>query len=164
MVLLTLLAAVGGSLRGFLELYRQTMAWQAARHKHRERAGKRKDRPAFSAYYDLVADPVAAMFHTLLGAGAGALFAALDQISSSWAAVVVGASAPALLTQLGNVKAIRNAVNGPPAANEEIAGQAPPAAADYGEVQPSYHTEMPTTRGARPDQQTAEVTVPGGER
>ncbi len=112
--LLLALGAAGGSLRGFIDAYNQTMEWQSARRELRKRsAGQVQELPGFRDFFDLVPDLCAAAFHTALGAGAAALFGLTGQITGPYAAVAVGMSAPALLTQLGRVQRIGELVAGP---------------------------------------------------
>ncbi|QOV35570.1 hypothetical protein IM697_36840 [Streptomyces ferrugineus] len=108
------LGAAGGSLRGLVDVYNQTMAWQAARREH-QRAETVEDAqppPSLREFLDPVADITAAIFHMVLGAAGAALFGMSGQISGAYAAIAVGISAPALLTQLGRVQTINDAVTG----------------------------------------------------
>ncbi|MEU3499772.1 hypothetical protein ABZ726_03020 [Streptomyces hundungensis] len=68
--------------------------------------------PRFQGYFDPVADPIAAVVHSALGAGAAVLFGTTGQISGAYAAFVVGISAPVILTQLGRIESVGEAVGG----------------------------------------------------
>jgi hypothetical protein len=71
--------------------------WHAARL--RARATKRRKLPALTSYIDPLADLLVLITRMGLGALAGALFHA--QVIGATAAIAVGASAPALLRQVG---------------------------------------------------------------
>lgn len=126
---LILLGAAGGLLRGAVDLYTRFVSWQAERH-----ACRRSDRqaPRLPEYFDPSTDIVAAVVHTVMGAGAAVLFGTTGQISGEYAALVVGMSAPMLLTQLSRVQTVNEAVTGdrqPNGAAEAAAEAGVPAAA-----------------------------------
>ena len=100
--------AAGGSLVEAVVFYGRIAAWQAARHMSMERNESRL--PPLRRYVDPPADLAAASTRLLLGAGAGWLFHM--QITGIYAAIAVGASAPALLRQLGSSAVVRDAVEG----------------------------------------------------
>ncbi len=108
---LVLLGAAGGLLRGLLDVYTQFMNWQADRRTHRQ-LPQETEVPRFQEYYDPIADPIAAVVHSAMGAGAAVLFGTTGQISGAYAALVVGMSAPMLLTQLGRVQSVSDVVTG----------------------------------------------------
>jgi hypothetical protein len=111
--MLLLLGAAGGSLRGLVEAYNQTIGWQAARREHRKDPTRdNQDPPDLRDFFDPVPDLVAAAFHTLLGATAAVTFGMSGQISGFYAAIAVGISAPALLAQLGRVQSVGEVVAG----------------------------------------------------
>jgi hypothetical protein len=114
--LYVLLGAAGGSVRGLIEIYNHFTHWRAARHQFRQQqrsgAAEASAAPQLASYLDAVPETVALVIHTSLGAGAGFLFTATGQVTGAFAAIVVGASAPALLTQLGQLRAISDRVNG----------------------------------------------------
>lgn len=121
--LLILLGALGGSLRGVIDLYASTMSWQSARREFRLNPPQdTQDPPVFSAYFDPLADSISAVVHTILGGIAALLLGISGQITGAYAAVVVGISAPALLAQLGNLPPIGEAVAG--SASQSPVGQA----------------------------------------
>ncbi|QDN63876.1 hypothetical protein FNV66_35645 [Streptomyces sp. S1D4-14] len=90
------------------------MAWQAARREHQraEPATDAQGPPRLREFFDPAPDIVAAVFHTVLGAAGAGLFGMSGQISGAYAAIAVGVSAPALLTQLGRVQTISEVVTG----------------------------------------------------
>ncbi len=107
------LGAAGGSLRGLVDAYNQVVAWQAARREHlRTPASTSRPVPRLAQYVDPVPDSVAAAFHMALGAAASAMFGLSGQITGAYAAIAVGMSAPALLTQLGRVQSVSEAITG----------------------------------------------------
>ncbi|MEV6006280.1 hypothetical protein AB0M29_05685 [Streptomyces sp. NPDC051976] len=107
------LGAAGGSLRGLVDAYNQVVAWQVARRDLR-RTPDARDRalPRLTEYLDPVPDSVATAFHMALGAAGAAMFGLSGQITGAYAAIAVGISAPALLTQLGRVQSVSEAVTG----------------------------------------------------
>jgi hypothetical protein len=115
-----LLGAVGGSLRGLIDLYTQIARWHLARRAHRSSRGPDSAIPRLTDYVDVVPEVVAGVVHIALGAAAGALFGGTGQVAGAYAAVLVGASAPALLMQLGQIKSLGDAVTGYPAPAAEI--------------------------------------------
>ncbi len=135
---LILLGAAGGLLRGALDLYTRFVSWQADRRSHRQStaAGTAQEKaPRFQAYFDPSVDIVAAVVHSLMGAGAAVLFGTTGQISGEYAALVVGLSAPMLLTQLSRIQTVSEAVTGdrqPAGVEEAAAGAGVPAAARAG--------------------------------
>ncbi|SDC54344.1 hypothetical protein SAMN05216505_102519 [Streptomyces prasinopilosus] len=131
--MLILLGAAGGALRGLLDAYNRFLNWQSDRRAHRQSpAGQGNEAPRFQEYFDPVADPVAAVVHSAMGAGAAVLFGTTGQVSGAYAAMVVGLSAPVILTQLGRVQSVGDAVNGVPQAGtaaEEGTSAGPPEGA-----------------------------------
>ncbi|MEU6976937.1 hypothetical protein [Streptomyces sp. NPDC046371] len=102
-------------MRGALDLYTRFVCWQADRRAHRQSAAEGTApgaAPQFTAYFDPVVDTVAAIVHSVMGAGAAVLFGTTGQISGGYAALVVGVSAPMLLTQLGRIQTVNEAVTG----------------------------------------------------
>ncbi|MEU5046311.1 hypothetical protein [Streptomyces griseorubiginosus] len=111
--MLILLGAAGGALRGLLDAYTRFQDWQSARRDHRQLpVGQVSESPRFQEYFDPVADPVAAVVHSAMGAGAAVLLGTTGQVSGAYAAVVVGISAPVILTQLGRAQSVGEAVTG----------------------------------------------------
>jgi hypothetical protein len=107
--------AVGGALIEALVFNERLLAWQAARRQVRE--ARRRKLPVLRAYIDPSADLAAALSRLLLGALAGWLLH--SQITGLYAAVAAGASAPALLRQLGSYRGMRDIVQGGPAGTSE---------------------------------------------
>jgi len=87
--------------------------WQTDRRGYRQ-AGHEGDPPRFREYFDPGVESVAALLHSGMGAGAAVLFGTTGQISGAYAAIVVGLSAPVLLTQLSRVQSIGDALTGVP--------------------------------------------------
>ncbi|MBB5957004.1 hypothetical protein FHS29_003597 [Saccharothrix tamanrassetensis] len=118
MELLTAIAlgAAGGALVEAITVFAQVDAWQEARRQQRARRGGRL--PSFGRFVDLPARLAAGITRLVLGAAAGAVFH--DQLAGIAAAIAVGASAPAVLQQLGSFQSARQAVQqsrAEPAAN-----------------------------------------------
>jgi hypothetical protein len=99
--------AVGGSVIEAMVFYSHISAWQSARHRA---LTNRRSLPSLRRYVDPLSDALAALTRILLGAAAGWLFH--SEITGVYAAVAVGASAPALLRQMGAVKSLHDAVQG----------------------------------------------------
>ncbi|MFE6155561.1 hypothetical protein [Streptomyces sp. NPDC057889] len=100
--------AVGGALIEALVFNGRVLAWQAARRRARD--ARRRRLPRLRAYVDPPADLAAAVSRLLLGALAGWLLH--SQITGLYAAVAAGASAPALLRQLGSLRTVQEVVQG----------------------------------------------------
>lgn len=105
------LGAAGGALVEAIAFFAYLTSWQKARRLARQ---DNKSLPDFADYIDALPDTLVAITRVVLGAAAGTIFH--GQISGSAAAVAVGASAPALLQQLGAVRTIRDAVQSGPGA------------------------------------------------
>ncbi|MET9290699.1 hypothetical protein [Streptomyces sp. NPDC003077] len=99
--------AMGGAIVEAVVFYGRISTWQAVRHRVLARGRGRL--PSLRRYIDLPSDLLAAVTRLLLGAGAGWLFH--SQITGVYAAVAVGASAPALLRQLGAAKSVRGSAD-----------------------------------------------------
>ncbi|AMW08094.1 hypothetical protein A4E84_00095 [Streptomyces qaidamensis] len=106
---LIVLGAAGGLLRGAVDLYTRFVSWQAVRLACLQ-AGNQA--PRFREYFDPSTDIVAPAVHTVMGAGAAVLFGTTGQISGAYAALVVGMSAPMLLTQLTRVQTVNEVITG----------------------------------------------------
>ncbi|MGW4805339.1 hypothetical protein [Kitasatospora sp. NPDC004272] len=100
--------AVGGALIEALVFNERVLAWQAARRRARD--AKRRKLPQLRDFVDPSADLAAAVSRLLLGALAGWLLH--SQITGLYAAVAAGASAPALLRQLGAMRSAQEVVRG----------------------------------------------------
>jgi hypothetical protein len=144
--MLILLGAAGGALRGLLDAYNRFLDWQSDRRAHRQSpTGQGSETPRFQDYFDPVADPIAAAVHSAMGAGAAVLFGTTGQVSGAYAAMIVGLSAPVILTQLGRVQSIGDAVNGVPQA-----GAAAEEGTPEGLPQGAPPVERPAPVGAGP--------------
>lgn len=151
---LILCGAAGGLARGALDLYTRFMSWTADRHAHQlaARSGTAQGQAVrFTAYFDVPVDIAAAAVHAVMGAGAAALFGSTGEISGKYAAIVVGMSAPVLLTQLLRIQTVNEALTGErqPAGTSEPAAQA---------VAPAVTTPTPEAQGLTRD---PEPGVPG---
>jgi len=93
--------AAGGLIMEAVAMWRQLQAWQLARH-HAISQGK--PRPGIKNYIDPAPDIVVALTRTALGCAAGWLLR--TEVTGIYAALTVGASAPALLASLGKVTTI----------------------------------------------------------
>ena len=88
--------AGGGLIAEAVVTYGRLNAWQQARHSARAAA---EPLPRIGAFVDPLADSLTALLRVVLGCAAGWLLHA--EVSGMYAAVTVGASAPALLAQVG---------------------------------------------------------------
>ncbi|MET9387687.1 hypothetical protein ABZY09_43470 [Streptomyces sp. NPDC002928] len=160
---LILLGAAGGALRGLLDAYNRFLDWQSDRSAHRRLpAGQEGEASRFQEYFDPLADPIAAVVHSAMGAAAAVLFGTTGQVSGAYAAIVVGISAPVILTQLGRVPSISDVVNGAPqagTATEEGAVDGSPRAAPPAQrPAPQPPASQPAT--ASPTQPSSTVSAP----
>ncbi|MFG3002410.1 hypothetical protein [Streptomyces calvus] len=146
---LLVLGAAGGALRGLLDVYIRFLDWQADRRAHRRSPPEQADPPPrFADHFDPVGDSVAAVVHSAMGAGAAVLFGTTGQISGAYAALVVGISAPVILTQLGRVQSVSEALTGPPATEAAIGAGPPGTEAAPGTVpSPAAPPEPPGPAG-----------------
>lgn len=99
--------AAGGAVVEVIVLFGNLTAWQSARSAARDH---RSAPPSLARFIDLPADIPVAVTRLLLGALAGLLFH--DQVTGTMAAVAVGASAPALLRQLGRATTVQEIIAG----------------------------------------------------
>ncbi|MGA5824014.1 hypothetical protein ACPC54_39980 [Kitasatospora sp. NPDC094028] len=110
--------AVGGALVELVIANGRLLAWQAARHKARDE--KRRRLPPLRHYIDPTADLAAGLSRVALGALTGWLLH--SQVTGLYAAVAAGASAPALIRQLGTFGSVREIVQGPAPDGDGAAG------------------------------------------
>ena len=107
-----LLGAAGGLLVGLVEFYNRLIAWRTRR---RQRSAARM---RFRQFFDVGPDIAVTVTRATLGAFAGLAFGTGGQVTGIYGLLTVGASAPALLAQLGQVKSIRDVLTsedeGPP--------------------------------------------------
>ncbi|WP_031069287.1 hypothetical protein [Streptomyces sp. NRRL WC-3742] len=106
--------AVGGALVELVIVNGRLLAWQAARHRARDERKRRL--PPLRHYIDPTADLAAALSRIALGALTGWLLH--SQVTGLYAAVAAGASAPALIRQLGTFGSVQDVVRGPVASAE----------------------------------------------
>ncbi len=92
--------ALGGLIIAVLEVWQDLRTWQLARH---QAAREKKPRPAFDGFTDPV-DLLVAVTRAALGCVAGLLLR--SEVSGISAALIVGASAPALLATLGRAMTV----------------------------------------------------------
>jgi hypothetical protein len=88
--------AVGGLIIEAVDVWRWLQAWQQARH---AALADGKPLPAFTRFIDPYSDSAVALTRAVLGGVAGLLLH--SEVVGTYAAVTVGASAPALLAALG---------------------------------------------------------------
>jgi hypothetical protein len=100
----TVSGMAGGAIIEAIAVWGNLAAWQRARHRARSRG---RDLPKLTRYLDPAADGLVALTRLVLGGLAAFLLHA--QISGMISAIAVGASAPALLSQLGALQPARTA-------------------------------------------------------
>ncbi|MFC1437982.1 hypothetical protein ABUW04_06895 [Streptacidiphilus sp. N1-10] len=105
--------AGGGLIAEVIVTFGRLRAWQQARHAARAVSGPL---PLIGAFIDPAADSLAALFRVVLGGAAGWLLHA--EVTGVYAAVTVGASAPALLAQMGRATTAAEALRGGPEIDE----------------------------------------------
>ena len=108
--------ALGGFVVEIVVFYGRIAAWQTARHSALARHKQREQLPRLDKYVDPPSDVLAAFTRLSLGAGAGLIFS--PQLTGALATVAVGASAPALLRQLGNARTLQAVIGGTPSGPE----------------------------------------------
>ncbi|WP_406141666.1 hypothetical protein [Streptomyces sp. NBC_01089] len=117
----TAYGAGGGLIVEAVVTYGRLRTWQQARHAARV-AGDQL--PRIGKFVDPSADSLAALFRVMLGAAAGWMLHA--EITGVYAAVTVGASAPALLAQLGRGTTPTDALRGEPPGLEPVREESTP--------------------------------------
>lgn len=115
----TACAAGGGLIVEAVVTFGRLHAWQRARHAMRAMDGPI---PGIGAFVDPLADSLTALFRVVLGAAAGWLLH--GEVTGVYAAVTVGASAPALLAQVGRAATAADALRS--RGDGEPGGSAPP--------------------------------------
>lgn len=100
-------------------------AWQQARHAARSHNSRKRSLPAFRQFIDPAPDLAVAFTRALLGCAAGWLLH--DEITGMYAALAVGASAPALLAGLGKATTPAEALSGPTGGRRVPVSERPPA-------------------------------------
>ncbi|MFJ5234497.1 hypothetical protein ACIQBJ_31905 [Kitasatospora sp. NPDC088391] len=114
--------AVGGALVELVITNGRLLAWQAARHLARQ--DRRRRMPPLRRYIDPSADIAAGLSRIALGAATGWLLH--SQVTGLYAAVAAGASAPALLRQIGSFTGAQSVLRGEEPAAPGEAGVAVP--------------------------------------
>ncbi|MFG6202125.1 hypothetical protein [Nonomuraea sp. JJY05] len=104
----TACGAAGGLIAEAVVTFGRLHAWQRARHEARAAGAPL---PRIGAFVDPLADSLAALFRVALGGAAAWLLHA--EVIGVYAAVTVGASAPALLAQVGRATTAAEALRGP---------------------------------------------------
>ncbi|MFL6056100.1 MAG: hypothetical protein ACJ72W_24830 [Actinoallomurus sp.] len=107
----------GGLIVEAVVLLQNLETWRDARR--RTRSSTETAPTHFSDHVDVVPDALAALTRMVIGAAMGLLLH--TQITGTWAAVAIGASAPALVRQLGAMQSVREAVGaGADAAGDRV--------------------------------------------
>jgi hypothetical protein len=119
--------AGGGLIAEAVVTYGRLRSWQEARHAAR---ASETPLPPLGRFIDPLADSLAALVRVALGGAAGWLLH--TEVSGIYAAVTVGASAPALLAQIGRATTPTEALR----AHGEEPPQTPPVPADHGGTTP----------------------------
>jgi hypothetical protein len=119
--------AGGGLIAEAVVTYGRLRSWQEARHAAR---AAEAPLPPLDRFVDPLADSLAALMRVALGGAAGWLLH--TEVTGIYAAVAVGASAPALLAQIGRATTPTEALRGPGGAVPDT----PPAPADHGGASP----------------------------
>jgi len=88
--------ALGGLVTEALSFWQQLRTWQQARH---QAISEKKPKPQFGSFVDPLPDGLVAVTRAALGCATGLLLR--SEVSGTYAALIVGASAPALLASLG---------------------------------------------------------------
>ncbi|MEV7981854.1 hypothetical protein [Streptomyces sp. NPDC086519] len=117
----TACGAGGGLIVEAVVTFGRLHAWQQARHRARSAVRRL---PRIEEFIDPLADSLAALFRLALGGAAAWLLH--DEITGVYAAVTVGASAPALLAQMGRATTTAEALQGGPDGGPGAATPSPP--------------------------------------
>jgi hypothetical protein len=96
------LGAIGGAIAEAVDRWADLTDWQRARHAARL---NQETPPALTKYIDWTADGLVALTRLAMGAFVGWLFH--NEVSGVSAAIAVGATAPALLAQVGAARGTR---------------------------------------------------------
>ena len=141
------LCAAGGAIVTVVAFCADVFSWEQTRRAAHLR--RDPELPRLGDYIDLFPDVMSCLTRIALGVIAGVVFR--SQVTTPLAAFAVGASAPALLTQLGNARLSRQGSEGtaPP-------GTAPPGTVPPGTAPPGNGTDP----AAVPSKQLVEVDMP----
>lgn len=106
-----LFGGLGGTVRGLLAFYHLIGEWHHARRRHLSscETGPRK---RLAESIDLAAESIAMAAQVTLGAVAGVILSETDTITGVAGAILAGAAAPAILSQLGQLAPVQNLVMG----------------------------------------------------
>lgn len=126
--------AVGGLIAEAAVTYGRLRSWQGARHTAR---ASETQLPPLGRFVDPLADSLAALMRVALGGAAGWLLH--TEVTGIYAAVTVGASAPALLAQIGRATTPAETLRAP----DEVPLETPAIPADRGEAS-SVPGEVPS--------------------
>lgn len=118
----TACGAAGGLIAEAVVTFGRLRDWQQARHAARAEGATL---PGIGAFVDPLADALAALFRVALGGAAGWLLH--TEVTGMYAAVMVGASAPALLAQVGRATTATDALRDRPRADEPKEAESPSA-------------------------------------
>lgn len=143
-----LLGAAGGSVRGVIDLYTSVLTWQEARRSFRaEPPSAEEEAPPFSRFFDPFADSIAICIHVAMGAGVAVLLGSTDQISGAYAALISGISAPAILTQIGRISSISEALGATP---QDASGDPPASSNPAPQIAPNESPRATQFRDPKP--------------
>ncbi|WP_330242445.1 hypothetical protein [Streptomyces sp. NBC_00525] len=127
-----LLGGAGGALIEAVAFFSRLGEWRAARLT--PSGGRRKNPPSFLSFIDLPPIVAIAVARLVLGGATATAFGTSGQATGGFAALTVGAAAPALLQQLGQIRQIREAVTQPMSRQRNEDTQSTSAAAPAAEA------------------------------
>ncbi|MER7178545.1 hypothetical protein ABT404_03485 [Streptomyces hyaluromycini] len=113
MVEYMLIGGAGGALIEAVAFFNRLGEWRAARLT--PTGNKRRNPPSFLNFIDLPPVVAIAVARLVLGGAAATAYGTSGQATGALGALTVGAAAPALLQQLGQIRQIREAVTQPAA-------------------------------------------------
>ncbi|MFF1320645.1 hypothetical protein ACFVZZ_14610 [Streptomyces chartreusis] len=128
-----LIGGAGGALIEAVAFFNRLGEWRAARLT--PTGNKRKNPPSFLNFIDLPPVVAIAVTRLVLGGAAATAFGTSGQASGALGALTVGAAAPALLQQLGQIRQIREAVTQP--ASQQLGVQQTPTDTPTNTMEPS---------------------------
>lgn len=103
-----LIGGAGGALIEAVAFFNRLGEWRAARLT--SNGNRRTNPPSFLSFIDLPPVLAIAVTRLVLGGAAAVAFGTSGQATGALGALTVGAAAPALLQQLGQIRQIREAV------------------------------------------------------
>jgi len=106
-----LIGGAGGALIEAVAFFNRLGEWRAARLT--PTGNKRRNPPSFLNFIDLPPVVAIAVARLVLGGAAATAYGTSGQATGTLGALTVGAAAPALLQQLGQIRQIREAVTQP---------------------------------------------------